>query len=374
MAAAMMLAAVMVACTDESPRPVTTPTDDSDIIDDVPDPTEPAGGTDTNQQDDPAEPLPHELVTTMQVDADDDVVLVDDVRQHLSLDPEDGSVRWQLPYGTRPMAAPGAAIVESLIDEGRSVEVVDAVTGQTRFEVLGVPYGTTSDLVITCRPPGDDDPPGWLVDAHDLDSGDLAWSSSGWGCTPPAVVADGTVAISDNRAGPGDLRILDPSDGEERDRVAASSLDRPVSAGEIVVVPTDDGLVVVDGETRTLDVDAIPVSVTDSRLLAHDTAMLRSLDLADGTVVWEEPFDAERRDLAIDADREVVLIADGEAGEVTALDPATGEPSWTVAVEATDTIGLATHDGIGFVATPTAVVSIDLATGEVRWSTPLDGG
>ena len=63
----------------------------------------------------------------------------------------------------------------------------------------------------------------------------------------------------------------------------------------------------------------------------------------------------------------------GVNGTVLAIDRATGQEVWRVALKGSDFVNVALQDGDLFAATHGELFCLDVATGHIRWHNPLKG-
>lgn len=310
-----------------------------------------------------------------EVAASDDALIVNGRTQNWSLDPDDGSVRWTSDGGgVWAIAGPSTAFRMDV--PNARFEVLDAVSGERRgSRIDGRPLGVAGDVVLSCRDRRDNDPPDssrWTA-AHDLQEIEVQWAV-GAGCGE-TIVSDGEVVAFRGRAsgGPDQLAIVEVATGEERARIdLGPTSQEPVRMGDAIALATSRrGVVLVDlatGDDRELGVDGTPLAAADGVLVVWQDTELHAHDVASGEVRWSRPApegDGPWTTSAGDA----LFEADTPTGQLSRLDPATGEPEWTTELNRTSAIDVDVHDGVVFATTSTSTWALDLDTGEPRWWT-----
>jgi outer membrane protein assembly factor BamB len=93
--------------------------------------------------------------------------------------------------------------------------------------------------------------------------------------------------------------------------------------------------------------------------------MLQGRSPDDAEVRWEHPIEPGQQRVFVAGG--AVIVTDGPTGEVARLDAGTGDERWTAEVGRSYDTDVALNDDAVFVATSTAAVALDLATGERRW-------
>jgi outer membrane protein assembly factor BamB len=131
-------------------------------------------------------------------------------------------------------------------------------------------------------------------------------------------------------------------------------------------------------EEPKIDLEAIygtPVLQGDNVYFGAYDSNVYALKMADGTPVWDKPFDTGGPVVARLTASDTTLYAASEDGNVYALDLKTGKPGWTFGAGAAvwaapllagDILYVASVDGKLF--------ALNAATGETRWDQPFSTG
>lgn len=235
-----------------------------------------------------------------------------------ALDARTGGEQWR--FATTAQLVGSLAVADGAVYlSSGDVVALDAVTGEIRWRQAVVGAGIVAagaDVVVVSTPTG-------LV-ALDAAGGGPQWLLP----TPappqgsPSVAGD--VVVTDDGAGA--LVGLDPADGAERWRApAARLLETPLAAGNLLVVPTTEGVFAFDarsGDQRWQGDDAgdvLRVATDGTAVVAATSGQLRLLDGTTGEVVGQHPLDDDVPvQPAVAGDR--VYVAAGET--VEALDRA----------------------------------------------------
>jgi outer membrane protein assembly factor BamB len=309
-----------------------------------------------------------------EVAAAEDTLVVNAGSEQWSLDPDDGSERFRWSDIGRGMlharAGSGVAVV---YDGNLGMQVVDTDTGETRFDVTGRWLGFAGDVFVSCRQrdEGDAEDVQHVTEAHDIATGELRWDVP-VGCHD-VLATDGEVVSFGGRAGgqrPDLHLVVGIADGDVRARVEVGpNAGTPVlhedevflyyRQGEFIAIDTTDGTV------RDLDATGRPLGVAEGHLIVDDDSMLQGRSPDDAEVRWEHPIEPGQQRVFVAGG--AVIVTDGPTGEVARLDAGTGDERWTAEVGRSYDTDVALNDDAVFVATSTAAVALDLATGERRW-------
>jgi outer membrane protein assembly factor BamB len=270
----------------------------------------------------------------------------------------------------------------------RSIHAFDAATGERRWRTDSIgtlPWSDRGTRVETGPALAEDR---LLVGASvsqyalDPDDGRAAWQYETNSSLAASLLAGNTAYVS-SLVGTGDrLVALDARSGLERWRTRPDTGVHPNAYTDgHVVGPTIDG----DGAVGAVDAATGETTWTRDLPFHRGYWLLAGFCIADGTVyVGTEPVyalgledgatrwsaslgaaDAESRPVS---DGSRVYLAAGEAGRVLALDAATGEEAWRVAVP--DAVGWgapALAGGTLYVGIEGGVLALDAATGEERF-------
>lgn len=298
--------------------------------------------------------------------------------QVVALDRRTGTVRWTIAGPgrfARPLG-PIGDVVAVAFDSG-TVVGYGATSGRERWRVEGartVHYAeayrlTAGTLVVstdalTAVP--DAPAPGWTHGAADLRSVSVGLAD---GAMPPVLIGEGRVAS------------IDPLTGRERWQARIRGVHGPV-------VAVGGTLAVADGSGQVHGLDAItgrsrwtltlaPASGTRVRLSGGEHLLARltpggitggerrlvGIDAGSGEVRWERQV-GDVEVVATTADR-VVVTGLADAGDVAAIDPATGATHWTRRFE-TAPVTAHVERGRAVVRAGDTLAVLDVADGRVR--------
>ena len=173
-----------------------------------------------------------------QVSADDDVVVVTGPDTTWSIDPSDGTIRWERErdrYWSR--AVRGMVLRYDHFDH---IELLDAVTGETRWDADDVTLaGIDGDEVVVCprEQALDDGPREAFRGALSLDDGAWLWRDEGVSCTTDSV-------------GQEDPEV--PDVALDPDRIGRSARVERTANDGVVYVATSTALVALDADSGDL--------------------------------------------------------------------------------------------------------------------------
>ncbi|MEM9465548.1 MAG: PQQ-binding-like beta-propeller repeat protein [Actinomycetota bacterium] len=267
-------------------------------------------------------------------------------------------------------------VVRTPSSEPSTAVAHDAATGAVRWRAVGWTVGAGATQLYLCR--GEEHV--GLV-AVDPATGADRWTSA----LPCDVVEidDRLIAVTHDPAVDGGHRLLvgdavtgavlvdEAIDDGTDDQV--TGFDALLRWGDVVVAagPGAD-LVVIDTEGREVERWGtsvgwpVGVAAGDVLLSRRDGRGVFAHHLGTGAPLWElDAVDPSRR-FAFDAGRSFVLDADGR--RIDRIDPETGQPRWSVTIGAATGFDAAVVEDLVVLATPLALLGIDEATGEIRWT------
>ena len=156
----------------------------------------------------------------------------------------------------------------------------------------------------------------------------------------------------------------------------------PVFASDLVLVPTEDGLIALDRGsgrerwTATLgDRTNTPAVAGGKAIVTTWEGSLAALNLADGQVAWKLKLGGNALGPAAASGSAAVATYDtGRVAGVVAADVASGRQRWTAPLTPDGVSAPAIESGVVIVvAADVAVHGLALDSGAERWRTPLDG-
>lgn len=293
-----------------------------------------------------------------------------------ALETATGEMRWEYTapedgIGSSPTVVNGTLYVGT----GDTVDAIDAETGAKEWSFTGATGPFFASPTVADRNASVESASGGpastvyipsytgTLSAIDATTGETVWQfANGTGLFVNApTVSGGTVYAGDDRA----LYALDARSGERlwtfetpKDGVVSSPTVQTVSRGnrtlDLVYAAVGGTLYALDAETGDLEwtFDNVSTALTGSSPTAASEA---------GTVVRNAT---------------VFTVSDGAPGTLSALDPATGEPEWTVEIADEWTTAPTVSFGTVFAGTANGTVqAIDADTGERLWSaTEPDAG
>lgn len=310
-----------------------------------------------------------------EVAAAQDALVVNAGTEQWSLDPSDGTERWRWTERGMVWALAGPS---SLVryDGNFGIDLLDATTGDVRWEVTGTPVGFAGDVFVSCREreQGDADGVSRVTEGRDLTTGDLSWAIE-LGCDRELATDGDVVSFAGRQSGgPNQQSVTNLPDGTERARVdlGVQSGGVPVLVeDEVVVRHAQRGLIAIHtgtGEVRDLDLDVPLLGAAGGSLIALEETALIARSPADGEVRWEIDIDPDRVRPIVTGD--AVFLTHGAAGEVARHDTNTGELLWAEHVGRASSIDIAVLNGLAYAATPTSLIALDHRTGERAWWVP----
>jgi outer membrane protein assembly factor BamB len=216
--------------------------------------------------------------------------------------------------------------------------------------------------------------------------GSVAWSTplDGLHVASAPAVAGGAVVVAGTRASAGEAHgvvALDARSGGllwqarlPHDQRPEAPIGSPVVAEGRVLVPLLNGLAAlaqVDGSLLWRVDDGSPAGSptwADGLVLYGDEAGLVRARRADGTLAWstQAASPVVPAPLAVGGTAYVV-----GGGALVAMDVATGERRWTADVAVAGAAPAAWSDGRVIVAAGADLLALDAGSGAVRWRTPL---
>ncbi len=227
------------------------------------------------------------------------------------------------------------------------------------------------------------------VVAYDATSGGQLWrTATGTPISGGVGGGDGLVIVGSSK---GEVVALDLKDGKEHWRTTLSGeiLAPPRASGGVVVVRTLDGNVTALSATngnrqwvfsRTVPVLTLrgvsaPLIVRDRVYVGLDSGQLVTLGLHDGHEIWEAavavPKGRSELERMVDIDADPVMFGGllyvaAFQGRVVAVDPDSGQLSWSRAISTATGIGV-DHDHVYISDDESVVWCLDRTSGSALW-------
>ncbi|MFC7186028.1 PKD domain-containing protein [Halorubrum yunnanense] len=257
------------------------------------------------------------------------------------IDRDSGDVEWSWTSGGYGDAriADGTVYVTS----GRSVTVLDATTGNVRWEdadsswIIGSKIG--DGTLVTWSQPDTEDGFANEVVVRDADNGDVRWKVTPDGVPDIAGVSDGTVVISQAE----DLTAYETQTGnltwsrQLPDAGASSPSLDSVRGANGTIYASGDAL--SGGWTAAFSSDGERLWRSDGRDESHlelsgetvyvaATDGVTAYDRSDGSIEWNQSLAVEDPNLRVG--KETVLIEDSSSGRSTVVDAGTDSVEWSI--------------------------------------------
>lgn len=317
---------------------------------------------------------PYQIANAFALDNNDVAVVYRS--QTVIVDGESGDLQSTTPHQLdNPILAGG--IVVGGTQTGTTA--VDRVTGDILWTNSSYPVVAEDDLVLAC---GEEE--AGLI-ALNATTGDRLWAVANVPCGYLALLDNTIVSVGyDPKVDGGSLiGVVNRETGEIIEQ-------RPLDDGINDQVDGFAGLTAVGGhlalvagfqsDTVLLDATGTELGRTNERLgrplvslqgvaMIDTNNSLGAYDVDTEAWLWQ---DDSLRASSVSADETHLVAASG--GEVSLLDPRTGEPLWTTSVGTASSVNTSLTDTRAIAVTELGVASLDRGTGELLWWTtiPID--